>query len=1077
MIKQLNENTTGLTPPGWSAPLLIDISAVAPLSGAAIGQQEAEEGMKSAKKQRSSCRNNETFITRVNEEAEAIARGELSAARRAKHEREQGKVTNTSHMVFDPTMDDEVLNFDFSTIQQDEDKAQVRRCWSSTTPVDVTDFKKLIPFPAVQYPFELDTFQKEAIYHIEANENVFVAAHTSAGKTVVAEYAIGLSMKRGSKVIYTSPIKTLSNQKFRDFTEKFEDVGIMTGDVQLKTGASCLIMTTEILRSMLYLDASFTNDVEYIVFDEVHYVSDPERGYVWEEIIILLPKNIRLIMLSATVPNVEVFADWVGRTRGSTVHVVGTLKRPVPLKHSLYYDKKEYPLVEVGKTHFDSMSYKAVHSLHEKKSQNKHLSYKAKMANEAREWRELIRYLQKEKRLPAIIFAFSKNKLDSIADKLGAMSFTTKSEKAAIEAFVRQAMSRLKGSDKSIPQVTKIFTLLKRGMAVHHAGLLPIIKEVVEVLFCKGLIRVLFATATFAMGVNAPAKCVVFAQTQKMDDSGKKDLKPGEYIQMSGRAGRRGLDTVGHVMIANIGEFPTEHSLKAMITGSPVELVSSFRITYSMILNNLLSPFAGISYIMRHSFAEARTNKYHPVYCALRDKYLDIQERDETDTSENATAMYQLVKTWVDGRKFLTGRTFESAAAASKFLTPGRLVVLEIAPMVLTLGYIVKTSPNDLTCMILMCEPTNRLYNPLRCGIPDTVASAPLEEVTIRKDKLIAVLMKSVVETPDFSMPKDKKGAVDKRKGVSLVMPKPGGMTFNPHDKKCLQETGEKMRAEFSSVELKDVLPSAATDIVSVDCQSEVKAAIEKATQIREGSYSHDDMNKAHRTADTKRLVNLYSKLADDDGLYLMPDYRGRLEVMAKLQLIEGTDDKHYDFRVSTKGRCAACISSMDSIVAVEMIFEGILDTLEPPLIAAVLSAFICSNKVFDNQKEAPLPPELQKVEDTLIDLITKLWKVQTAIFEVPDLDTYISKVINFSIAEAVWEWAHGTPFLSILDSTTAREGTLIRDITRLYGLCREFKNAAMALGDTALHAKISEASDLIKRDVVFCTSLYLDPA
>ena len=1076
MIKQLNENTTGLIPPGWSAPLLIDISAVAPLSGAAIGQQEAEEGMKIAKTKRSSCRNNETFITRVNEEAEAIARGELGAARQAKHDREKGKFTDITNMVLDPTMDDEVLNFDFSTLQQDEGKTQVRRCWSSSNSVDVKDFKKLIPFPAMQYPFELDTFQKQAIFHIEANENVFVAAHTSAGKTVVAEYAIALSMKRGSKVIYTSPIKTLSNQKFRDFTEKFRDVGIMTGDVQLNTGASCLIMTTEILRSMLYLDSAFTNDVEYVVFDEVHYVSDADRGYVWEEIIILLPKNIKLIMLSATVPNVEVFADWVGRTRSSVVNVVGTQKRPVPLRHSFYYDKKEYPLVEVGKSSFDSMSFKAVQSIHEKKPQNKFMSYKARQANEAREWRELIRYLEKEKRLPAIIFAFSKAKLDTIADKLGTMSFTTKAEKAAIESFCRQAMKRLKGSDKAIPQVTKVFTLLKRGMAVHHAGLLPIIKEVVEVLFCKGLIRVLFATATFAMGVNAPAKCVVFAQVQKSTgDAQRVYLKPGEYIQMSGRAGRRGLDTVGHVMIATIGNFPPESSLKTMITGSPVELISSFRITYSMILNNLLSPFAGIGHILRHSFGEARTNKYHPVYCSLRDKYKAIQQRDQINTSDNASLMYQNMKTWVEGCKYLTGKTFESSTASAKFLTPGRLVVLEMAPMVITLGCLVKITPSDLTCMILMCDSTNRLFNPSRCGIPDSVASAPLEEVTIGRNKLVAVLMKSVVETPDFNMPKgDKKGAVDKRKGV--VMAKPVGLTFNAHDKNCLRETGEKMRAEFQNVETKDVIPSAATDITSVDCQSDVKTAIEKASKIREGSYSLEDMNTAHQTADTKRLVSLYSKLADDDGLYLMPDYRGRLAVMAKLQLLEGTDDQHYDFHILSKGRCAACISSMDSIVAVEMIFEGILDSLEPPLIAAVLSSFICSNRVFDHQT-VTVPEELLEVHDDLVELVTKLWHIQSSIFDVPDLESYISRILNFSIAEAVLEWSHGTPFLSILETTTALEGTLIRDITRLYGLCREFKNAAMALGDTALHSKISEASDLIKRDVVFCTSLYLEPA
>ncbi|TKA66934.1 hypothetical protein B0A49_07103, partial [Cryomyces minteri] len=214
---------------------------------------------------------------------------------------------------------------------------------------DITNFRDLVPDMAREWPFELDIFQKEAVYHLENGDSVFVAAHTSAGKTVVAEYAIALAAKHMTKTIYTSPIKALSNQKFRDFRQTFDDVGILTGDVQIRPEASCLIMTTEILRSMLYRGADLIRDVEFVVFDEVHYVNDLERGVVWEEVIIMLPEHVTLILLSATVPNTYEFASWVGRTKQKDIYVISTPKRPVPLEHYLWANKAMHKIVSADK--------------------------------------------------------------------------------------------------------------------------------------------------------------------------------------------------------------------------------------------------------------------------------------------------------------------------------------------------------------------------------------------------------------------------------------------------------------------------------------------------------------------------------------------------------------------------------------------------------------------------------------------------------------------------------------------------------------------------------------------------------
>lgn len=241
-------------------------------------------------------------------------------------------------------LDEEILQNDLSQVLDISNAATLSHLYNSQCQwaemVDisqpVTDFKEKVPEPALMYPFELDIFQKQAILKLEERQYVFVAAHTSAGKTVVAEYAIALSQRHMTRTIYTSPIKALSNQKYQDFKKQFKDVGLITGDLQIDPTASCLIMTTEILRSMLYCGSEITRDIEYVIFDEVHYINDADRGHVWEEVLILLPSHVQIIMLSATVPNTMELAEWVGNTKQQKVYVISTLKRPVPLVHYLY---------------------------------------------------------------------------------------------------------------------------------------------------------------------------------------------------------------------------------------------------------------------------------------------------------------------------------------------------------------------------------------------------------------------------------------------------------------------------------------------------------------------------------------------------------------------------------------------------------------------------------------------------------------------------------------------------------------------------------------------------------------------
>lgn len=353
--------------------------------------------------------------------------------------------------------------------------------WAVHDTVDVSDFASLVPEPVLDYPFDLDTFQKRAIVRLERDENVFVAAHTSAGKTVVAEYAIALALQHKTRVIYTSPIKTLSNQKFRDFTERFGDVGLITGDVSVNPEARVLIMTTEILRSMLYRGVDLIRDLEWVIFDEVHWASNAERGVVWEESIILLPETCGIVMLSATVPNALEFASWVGRTKHRRVYVISTTKRPVPLVHSIFVKSEMYTLFDSAKGAFLPLNYKAASEKNSVLSKSSNVKFGG---GKQHAWVSFVNYLRKNQLDPAIIFFFSKRKCEEAADALPSVDLTLgAAEKNQIHSFYQRSISRLSVADQTVPQIARCRDILKRGIGVHHAGILPIVKEATEVLF------------------------------------------------------------------------------------------------------------------------------------------------------------------------------------------------------------------------------------------------------------------------------------------------------------------------------------------------------------------------------------------------------------------------------------------------------------------------------------------------------------------------------------------------------------------------------------------------------------------
>ncbi|KAJ2878220.1 ATP-dependent RNA helicase mtr4, partial [Coemansia aciculifera] len=459
---------------------------------------------------------------------------------------------------------------------------------------------------------------------IDSNESVLVAAHTSAGKTVVAEYAIAQCLREKQRVIYTSPIKALSNQKYREFLEEFGDVGLMTGDVTINPQASCLVMTTEILRSMLYRGSEVMREVAWVVFDEIHYMRDKERGVVWEETIILLPHQVRFVFLSATIPNAMQFAEWITKTHEQPCHVVYTDFRPTPLQHYLFPQGGDgIHLVVDEKSQFREDNFqRAISALQDAQGQaaddvgggkgGKQRTNKGKQGNSKSDIYKIVKMVMARNYHPVIVFCFSKRECESMALQMSKLDFNTQpGEKDMVGEVFTNAIGSLSEDDRALPQIENILPLLKRGIGIHHSGLLPILKEVIEILFQEGLLKCLFATETFSIGLNMPARTVVFTSVRKFDGKEFRWVMSGEYIQMSGRAGRRGLDDRG-VVILMLDEKMEPAIAKGMVKGEPDVLNSAFHLSYNMILNLMRVETFTPQFMLERSFHQFQTHAEIP---------------------------------------------------------------------------------------------------------------------------------------------------------------------------------------------------------------------------------------------------------------------------------------------------------------------------------------------------------------------------------------------------------------------------------------------------------------------------------
>jgi len=464
-----------------------------------------------------------------------------------------------------------------------------------------------------EFPFELDDFQKDACKCITEGKSVVVCAPTGAGKTVIAQHAIHCALEAGNRVFYTTPLKALSNQKYNDFSEKYgaDKVGLLTGDSSINRGAQIVIMTTEVFRNMLYGTnfGSVTDnlkDVKYVILDEVHYMNDEQRGTVWEESIIYCPTNVQIIALSATVANADKLTEWINTVHSRT-ELINTDFRPVPLRF-YYFDSSQpntlLPLLTPNGT------------LNKKIRPEKKEFKRGKAVQKRNTVKDIVRNLHEQNMLPAIYFTFSRKKCDEQMEKCASLCLVTPKEQEEIKQIIDDYIA-----ENPYLYKNKHIEYLMLGVASHHAGLLPGWKVLVEKLFQKGLIKVVFATETLAAGINMPARSTVISSISKRTDTGHRTLTPSEFLQMSGRAGRRGMDEIGYVVIAGT-PFQTPEEVAELVLSDANPLESKFSPSYSMVLN-LLQRFTleEAKELVLKSFGYFSSNSRIEPYMLLKKEY------------------------------------------------------------------------------------------------------------------------------------------------------------------------------------------------------------------------------------------------------------------------------------------------------------------------------------------------------------------------------------------------------------------------------------------------------------------------
>ncbi len=892
------------------------------------------------------------------------------------------------------------------------------------------------------YPFGLDPFQVRACETLEAGLGVLVAAPTGAGKTVVGEFAVHLALSRGQKCFYTTPIKALSNQKYADLVSRYgaDTVGLLTGDNTINGEAPVVVMTTEVLRNMLYAGSGTLLGLGYVVMDEVHYLSDRFRGGVWEEVIIHLPESVTLVSLSATVSNAEEFGDWLVTVRGDTTVIVEE-HRPVPLWQHVLVGRRLFDLFAerrpVG-TGDAASATRAVNPdlLRLIRGEEQRISrpYDTRRRGRGRPPRprwtvpsrpDVIEILDNQGLLPAITFIFSRAGCEAAVTQCvyAGLRLNNAAERAEVREYVEERCAVIPDEDLDVLGYHEWLDALERGVAAHHAGMLPTFKEVVEELFVRGLIKAVFATETLSLGINMPARSVVLERLVKWNGETLADVTPGEYTQLTGRAGRRGIDVEGHaVVVWQPGLDPT--AVAGLASTRTYPLRSSFRPSYNMAVN-LVGQVgrATARELLETSFAQFQADR------AVVGLARQVQRNEEALVGyrEAATCHLGDFMEYAALRRVLSEREADLARRGKAAVRAAALQSLErLRP-----GDVIQVPAGRRSGLAVVLDPG------FSAGRDDPRPTVLTAERQVAKLSLV-----------DFPVPVE---ALDR-----MRIPR----SFNPRSAQSRRDLAASLRTRAGDRGLDQIAggrrprrPEVTDDTEIQDLRAKIRA------------------HPCHGCPDREehaRWAERYFRL-ERDTLSLQRRVEGRTNTIARTfdrvcGLLESLGYLSGD-SVTDEGRRLARLYTELDLLTAECLRAGQWDTLSVPELAAVVSALVYEARQPDDVGPPRLPGGAAR---EALGGMVKLWAELDALEKENRLDFLREPDLGF--AWAAYRWASGHSLDTVLTETDLPAGDFVRWTRQLIDLLGQVADASG--GDSPVGGNAKKAVEALRRGVVAYSSV-----
>ena len=883
------------------------------------------------------------------------------------------------------------------------------------------------------YPFPLDPFQVEACEAVEDGDGVLVAAPTGSGKTVVGEFAVHLALATDRKCFYTTPIKALSNQKFADLVARYGagKVGLLTGDNTINGEAPIVVMTTEVLRNMLYAGSRTLTGLGFVVMDEVHYLADRFRGAVWEEVIIGLPESVAVVSLSATVSNAEEFGAWLTEVRGGTTTIVEE-RRPVPLHQHVLVGRRLYPLFEDGERTSAGEGGEVNRQLERMAREDVQLSRtgRGRPPKGGRRPRsrhrtpgrvELVEKLDAEGLLPAIVFVFSRAGCDAAVQQVmdARIALTSPDERTEIAAAVDAACAHLPDDDLHVLGYYEFRDALTRGVASHHAGMLPTFKESVEQLFSAGLVKVVFATETLALGINMPARTVVIERLSKWNGEAHVDVTPGEYTQLTGRAGRRGIDIEGHgVVLWQPGLDP--RSVGGLASTRTYPLNSSFQPSYNMAVN-LVGQVGRdrARQLLEQSFAQFQADR------AVVGLARQIHKADEALEGYQASATCDRGDFMEYAALRRTLSDLESSGSKARRAAEREQVVESLTS--LKIGDVINVPAGRWAGLAVVLDPGHRS----RADDP-----RPMVLTANRHARRLAIV--------DFPTPVE---AITR-----MRIPK----SFNSRNPQARRDLASSLRTRAQGVRSPNSKAHRRHGDVQDPRVAELRAQLRAhpchACPDRESHarWAERYLKLERDTANQRRRIEQRTNT-------VARQFDRVCEVLRVLGYLDGDT-------VTPDGlRLQRVYSELDLLIS-ECLREGVWNGLEPADLAAVVSGLTFESRAGD-ETPAPLLPNRRVLEvtETMSSLCADLKRLERE-----HRLSYLREP-DFGFAHAVWTWVNGASLDDVLRETEMAAGDFVRAMKQLIDVLAQVGDAA---GAGELRDTVRAALTELRRGVVSYTSV-----